>query len=128
MYAISIFISYTKLKYFDALQNQFPCDELTILYNFLVDVCGYTGEEDFYAMHKIIDEVIKPEDSGFSVDSMCIGGYFNKDGILVRTSSESPYDGLSFFYEPAKMSAEDVKKIEDWIETVVKELHARLPR
>ena len=55
----------------------------------LVDVCGYTGEEDFYAMHKIIDEVIKPEDSGFSVDSMCIGGYFNKDGILVRTSSES---------------------------------------
>lgn len=76
----------------------------------LVDVCGYTGEEDFYAMHKIIDEVIKPEDSGFSVDSMCIGGYFNKDGILVRTSSESPYDGLSFFYEPAKMSAEDVKK------------------
>ena len=70
----------------------------------LVDVCGYTGEEDFYAMHKIIDEVIKPEDSGFSVDSMCIGGYFNKDGILVRTSSESPYDGLSFFYEPAKMS------------------------
>lgn len=26
----------------------------------LVDVCGYTGEEDFYAMHKIIDEVIKP--------------------------------------------------------------------
>ena len=82
----------------------------------LVDVCGYSGEEDFYAMHKIIDEVIKPEDSGFSVDSMCIGG------------SESPYDGLSFFYEPAKMSAEDVKKIEDWIETVVKELHARLPR
>ena len=58
----------------------------------LVDVCGYTGEEDFYTMHKIIDEVIKPEDSGFSVDSMCIGGYFNKDGILVRTSSESPYD------------------------------------
>ena len=94
----------------------------------LVDVCGYTGEEDFYTMHKIIDEVIKPEDSGFSVDSMCIGGYFNKDGILVRTSSESPYDGQSFFYEPAKMSAEDVKKIEDWIETVVKELHARLPR
>ena len=62
------------------------------------------------------------------MDSMCIGGYFNKDGILVRTSSESPSDGLSFFYEPAKMSAEDVKKIEDWIETVVKELHARLPR
>ena len=27
---------YTKLKYFDALQNQFPCDELTILYNFTV--------------------------------------------------------------------------------------------
>ena len=39
-----------------------------------------------------------------------------------------PYDGLSFFYEPAKMSEEDVKKIENWVDTVVKELHARLPR
>ena len=79
-------------------------------------------------MHKIIDEVIKPEYAGFSVDSMCIGGYFNKDGILVRTSSENPYDGLSFFYEPNKMSEEEVKKIENWVDTVVKELHARLPR
>ena len=78
-------------------------------------------------MHKIIDEVIKPEDSGFSVDSMCIGGYFNKDGILVRTSSESLMTA-EFFYEPNKMSEEDVKKIENWVDTVVKELHARLPR
>ena len=45
----------------------------------LVDVCGYTGEEDFYAMHKIIDEVIKPEDSGFSVDS-CVSA-----AILIKT-------------------------------------------
>ena len=74
----------------------------------LIDVLGYSGEEDFYAMHKIIDEIVQPEDSGFSVDSMCVGGFFNKDGILVRTSSESPYDGLSFFYEPQKISAEDV--------------------
>ena len=42
----------------------------------LVDVCGYTGEEDFYAMHKIIDEVIKPEDSGFSVAAILIKTVF----------------------------------------------------
>ena len=45
----------------------------------LVDVCGYTGEEEFYAMHKIIDEVIKPEDSGFSVDP-CVSA-----AILIKT-------------------------------------------
>ena len=60
----------------------------------LVDVCGYTGEEDFYAMHKIIDEVIKPEDSGFSVDSMCIGGYFNKDG-----KAKVKLNGETFFID-----------------------------
>lgn len=94
----------------------------------LIDVFGYSGEEDFYAMHRIIDEILQPDDSGFSVDSMCVGGFFNKDGILVRTSSESPYDGLSFFYEPPKMSEEDVHKVEKWIDAVVSELHARLPR
>ena len=94
----------------------------------LIDVLGYSGEEDFYAMHKIIDEIVQPEDSGFSVDSMCVGGFFNKDGILVRTSSESPYDGLSFFYEPQKISAEDVHKVEKWIDAVVSELLVRLPR
>ena len=94
----------------------------------LIDVLGYSGEEDFYAMHRIINQVVQPDDSGFSIDSMCVGGFFNKDGILVRTSSESPYDGLSFFYEPSKMSEEDVRKVEKWIDAVVSELHARLPR
>lgn len=94
----------------------------------LIDVLGYCGEEDFYAMHRIIDEILQPDDSGFSVDSMCVGGFFNKNGILVRTSSESPYDGLSFFYEPQKMSEEDVHKVEKWIDAVVSELQARLPR
>ena len=58
-----------------------------------------------------------------------------KDGQTIAIGGQAgaymPWDlldMLSFFYEPAKMSAEDVKKIEDWIETVVKELHARLPR
>lgn len=94
----------------------------------LVNINGYSGEEDFYAMHRIIDEIVQPDDSGFSVDAMCVGGFFNKEGILVRTSSESPYDGLSFFYEPQKMSEADAKKVEVWINAVVTELHTRRPR
>lgn len=91
----------------------------------LVIVNGYYGESDFYLLHDVIKEIIQPDDSGYSVDSMCIGGYVKKDGILLNTSSESPYDYCSFWYEPAKMSEEDVKRVEGWIDAVVKELHKR---
>ena len=49
----------------------------------LVDVCGYTGEEDFYAMHKIIDEVIKPDDSDSAL-TPCVSA-----ATLIKTASLS---------------------------------------
>ena len=55
----------------------------------LVDVCGYTGEEDFMPCTKLSDEVIKPEVPASAWIPCVSAAYFNKDGILVRTSSES---------------------------------------
>ena len=80
----------------------------------LVNLNGCSGEEDFYLMNQIIEELLKPEDSGYSVDSMCVGGYLKKDGILIRTSSESPYDGCSFYYDPAPLSEAEIQKVKDW--------------
>lgn len=91
----------------------------------LVAVNGYEGEEDFYLMHNIIKELLTPEDEGYSVDSMCVGGYLRKDGLLIRTSSESPYDCCSFFYNPTKMQPDEVEKVKGWIEAVINELHNR---
>lgn len=91
----------------------------------LTIINGYRGEKDFYLMYDIIDQLIHPDDSGYSVDSMCVGGYFVKDGIRVRTSSESPYDYMSFFYQPGDMSEEEVKRVEGWIEAVADELRRR---
>lgn len=94
----------------------------------LVTVNGYDGEEDFYAMHDLINQLLQPEDSGYSVDSMCVGGYLKKDNILIRTSSESPYDCCSFFYNPTKMTADEAAKARSWIDTVIKKLHEVRPR
>lgn len=94
----------------------------------LVAVNGYEGEEDFYLMHNIIKELLTPEDEGYSVDSMCVGGYLRKDGLLIRTSSESPYDCCSFFYNPTKMQPDEVEKVKGWIEAVINELHNRKNR
>lgn len=91
----------------------------------LIIVNGYAGESDFYLMHDIVNELLKPEDSGFSVDSMCVGGYFNKDGLSIRSSSESPYDYCSFFYNPKNMTAEEEIKVKKWITTVITELRSR---
>ena len=89
----------------------------------LATVNGFVGEEDFYRMHNIIKSTLQPEDSGYSVDSMCIGGHFQKDGISVRTSSESPYDTLSFFYDPRTLSEEETAKVRGWIRAVADVMH-----
>lgn len=93
----------------------------------LLTVNGYTGEDDFNMMQHIIEEKICPDDMGYSVDSMCIGGYFIKEGISVRTSSESPYDYLSFYYNPGALSEEQNSLVNRWITEIIEELHARKP-
>lgn len=94
----------------------------------LVAVCGYSGEEDFYAMYDVIKELIQPEHITYGVDSMCVDGSFRKDGILVRMSSECVTDDCCFHYEEASMPEADVEQVKAWITQIVTELHNRLPR
>ena len=94
----------------------------------LVSVTGYSGEEDFYLMFDIIKELLDPEHATYGVDSMCVDGSFRKDGLLVRMSSESAYDQCCFVYDPRQMSAEEVAKVQGWIDQVVAELHRRRPK
>ncbi len=94
----------------------------------LVSVLDYLGDEDFYAMYKIILEVLEPDSPTYGVDSMGIDGSFRKDGLLVRMSSESAYDQLCFVYDPAKMTADEVEKVKGWINMVVTELRRRYPK
>lgn len=90
----------------------------------LVTLDDYNGEEDYYRIHQTLIDVLQPEDEGYSVDSMCIGGYFIKNGILIRTSSESPFDACSFFYEPSKLKPEEESLIMEWIEKTEKALRS----
>lgn len=91
--------------------------------NVLVTVNGFYGEEDFYLMHRAALEVLSPDNAGYSVDSMCIGGYLEKDGILLRTSSECPYDTCCFFYNADALDAQQLSSVKTWIEQIVGKMH-----
>lgn len=91
--------------------------------NVLVTVNGFFGEEDFYELHKTAVAVLDPEDAGYSVDSMCIGGFLKKEGILLRTSSECPYDTCCFFYNEEELNEKDREKVNAWIDSIVACLH-----
>ena len=87
--------------------------------NVLVTVNGFFGEEDFYLIHQAAIETISPDDAGYSVDSMCIGGYLKKDGILIRTSSECPYDSCCFFYNEQELNDQQIHQVQEWIYAIV---------
>ena len=93
--------------------------------NVLVTVNGFLGEEDFYLLHQSAIEIMKPDDAGYSVDSMCIGGYLKKDGILLRTSSECPYDTCCFFYDASSLSEGQLAKVQEWITAIAAKMNER---
>ena len=90
----------------------------------LITLDRYVGEEAFYKMHDAFNQLLSPEDSGYSVDSMCIGGFLKKDGILLRTSSECPYDTCCFFYNEDELNEQGKEKVMSWIEQIVDRLQA----
>ena len=94
----------------------------------LVSVTGYAGEDDFYLMYGIMQELLSPEHATYGVDSMCVDGSFRQDGLLVRMSSECVTDCCCFHYDSTAMSPEDAAKVRGWIEQIAAELHARSPR
>ncbi len=93
----------------------------------LVSVTGYGGEEDFYLMYQVIQDLLSPEHITYGVDSMCVDGSFRRDGLLVRMSSECITDCCCLHYDPASMSEEDAGKVKGWIDAIVAELHRRKP-
>lgn len=93
----------------------------------LVSINGYSGEDDFYLMYKVIEDVIQPEHITYGVDSMCVDGSFRKDGLLIRMSSECVTDQCCLHYDPASMSEEECAKVRSWIDAVTEELHQRKP-
>ena len=93
----------------------------------LVSINGYSGEDDFYLMYQVIQDLLSPEHITYGVDSMCVDGSFRKDGLLVRMSSECITDCCCFHYDPTTMTDEEVAKIKGWIDAIVAELHQRQP-
>ncbi len=94
----------------------------------LASVTGYSGEEDFYAMYAIIQELLQPDEATYGVDSMCVDGSFRKNGLLVRMSSECVTDECCFHYDPKAMSEAEVSAVKEWLNAVVAELHVRRPK
>ena len=91
----------------------------------LVSINGYRGEDDFYMMYDIIKELVSPEHIKFGVDSMCVDGSFQKDGITVRMSSESAYDYCCLLYDPAQMSAAQIDQVKAWTNDIIAALHEK---
>ena len=84
----------------------------------LVELEGLGGESDFYSVFERMNEVIKPDFSRDSVDSLCVMGTFRKDGISVRMSSEGINEWVSFQYDAAALSDEDNTKVTGWLEAL----------
>lgn len=84
----------------------------------LITANGYRGEEDFNRIQKVITEQICPDDQGYSVDSMCIGAYMRKGGILLQSSSDGPFDCCTFFYKK-NLPDTEVRQIMDWITMIL---------
>lgn len=93
----------------------------------LVSINGYSGEDDFYLMYQVIQDLLAPEHITYGVDSMCVDGSFRKDNLLVRMSSECITDFCCFHYDPSTMSDAEVEKVKGWLNTIVEELHQRKP-
>lgn len=93
----------------------------------LVSINGYGGEDDFYLMYQVIQDLYAPEHITYGVDSMCVDGSFRMDGILVRMSSECITDCCCLHYDPTGMTADEISKVRGWIDAIVAELHRRQP-
>ncbi len=81
----------------------------------MTEFLRFGGEEDFYRAYALLSRVLRPEDSKYSVDSLCVSGSFKKDGLTVRMSSEGLSEHLSFVFGGAGWTAEDTEKAAGWL-------------
>lgn len=91
----------------------------------LISINGYGGEEDFYLMYQVIQDLLAPEHITYGVDSMCVDGSFRKNGLLVRMSSECITDCCCLHYDPTSITETQLQTLDGWVNAIVTELHRR---
>lgn len=91
----------------------------------LITADGYLGDEDFYMIQDVIKEVLQPESITYGVDSLGATGSFIKDGLVIRMSSESPFDACCFDFKETDFTPEEREKIDVWLEEIMTEVHKR---
>ncbi len=91
----------------------------------MTEIEGYGGDTDFYTVYELVEKLVRPDTQRTTIDSLCIGGSFRKDGITVRMSSEGITDNFSFVYDTRGISGKDEEKLRSWLEAVASALPER---
>lgn len=91
----------------------------------MTEIAGYGGDADFYMVYGLVEELIRPDTQRTTIDSLCVGGSFRKDGISVRMSSEGITENFSFVYDTRAMSGAEAEKLRSWLASVAAALPER---
>ena len=88
----------------------------------LVSIDGFSGEENYMKLYEIMKSVLAPDEIDYSADSLGIGGFIRKDGLLLKSGSDCPWDCCCFMYDPRGLTDVEVNTIKDWITQIVNNL------
>lgn len=91
----------------------------------MAEVDSYGGDADFYTIYELVERIIKPETQRTTIDSLCVGGSFRREGITVRMSSEGITDNFAFVYDTRDMTPEQTEKLRGWLQLVAQALPDR---
>ena len=88
----------------------------------LVSIDGYCSEENYMKLFEKTKELLAPDEADFSADSLGIGGFLRKDGLLLKSGSDCPWDCCCFMYDPRDLTEAEVDIIKGWIDQIVTQL------
>lgn len=91
----------------------------------MAEIEGWGGDADFYTVYDLVEKLIQPEAQRTTIDSLCVGGSFRRDGISVRMSSEGITENFSFVFNAAELSPQELEKLRGWLGAVASALPER---
>lgn len=91
----------------------------------MAEIDGYGGDADFYTVYGLVESLIKPQAQRTTIDSLCVGGSFNRDGITVRMSSEGITENFAFVFDSGALDAQELEKLRGWLRLVADALPER---
>lgn len=91
----------------------------------MAEIIGYGGDADFYTVYDLVEKLIQPEAQRTTIDSLCVGGSFRRDGISVRMSSEGITENFSFVFSAAGLAPQELEKLRGWLGAVAAALPER---